>query len=196
MTAWLGSIVVLAFVMAATPGPNNVLFAAAGARHGYLRTVPLLAGMLGGFVVLIGAGVAGVGGILAAVPGSRLAMTAVASAYMAYLGVRLWRASPEEPGDAAPLLTWWQMALFQVANPKTWLAVLTFVTGKLGPNGPGGVAGDLAGAACFLAVVWGSASLWTLFGAALRASLAAGHGRRAMRALAILAVLTIPTFWW
>jgi threonine/homoserine/homoserine lactone efflux protein len=34
VTAWLGSIALLAFVMAATPGPNNLLFAAAGARNG------------------------------------------------------------------------------------------------------------------------------------------------------------------
>jgi threonine/homoserine/homoserine lactone efflux protein len=198
MTAWLGSIAVLAFVMAVTPGPNNVLFAAAGARNGYQRTLPLLAGMIGGFVVLIAAGVVGVGGLLEAVPGSLLGMTTVASAYMAYLAVRLWRANPlpDEPGEDGTLMTWWQMALFQVANPKTWLAVLAFVTGKLGPHSPGGVATDLVGAACFLAVVWGSASSWALFGAALRARLAADGGRRVMKAMAVLAALTIPTFWW
>ena len=198
MTAWLTSVAVLALVMAATPGPNNVLFAAAGARDGYRRTLPLLAGMIGGFALLIGATVAGAGGVLEAVPGSRLGMTAVASAYMAYLGVRLWRASSlaEEPGQDPTLMTWWQMALFQVANPKTWLAVLAFVTGKLGPQSPGGVTTDLVGAACFLAVVWASASSWALFGAALRARLAAEGGRRVMRLLAVLAFLTIPTFWW
>ena len=198
MITWLGSVVLLAAVMAATPGPNNVLFAAAGARHGYLRTIPLLAGMIGGFVVLIGAGAAGVGGLLEAVPGSRLAMTTAASAYMAYLGLRLWRSDPhpDEPGHDSPLMRWWQMALFQVANPKTWLAVLAFVTGKLGPDSPGGLAADLVGAGCFLAVVWVSASSWTLFGAALRARMDAGHGRGAMRTMAVLALLTIVTFWW
>lgn len=195
VTAWLGSIAVLAFVMAATPGPNNLIFAAAGARNGYLRTVPLLGGMLLGFVGLVGAGLAGVGGVVEAVPGSRLAMTAGASAYMGYLAVALWRATPPTGGETAPLLAWWQMALFQLANPKTWLAVLTFVTGFLGPSSPGGVAVDLLGAACFLAVVCASASLWTLFGAALRAKLAPGSWRRAMRLMAALAVLSIPTLW-
>jgi threonine/homoserine/homoserine lactone efflux protein len=198
VTAWLGSIALLAFVMAATPGPNNVLFAAAGARAGYRRTLPLLAGMIGGFVVLIGAVLVGVGGLLDAVPGSRVGMSTVASAYMVYLGVRLWSADPlpDEPGDDRTLMAWWQMALFQVANPKTWLAVLAFVTGKLGPHSPGGVAADLVGAACFLMVVWGSASAWALFGAALRAHLAADGGQRVMRAMAVLAVLTVITFWW
>lgn len=198
MTAWLGSIAVLAFVMAATPGPNNLVFAAAGARNGYLRTIPLLGGMLAGFVGLIAIGIAGIGGLVDAAPGSRLALTSAASIYLAYLAVRLWRATPpaETGQDADPLLAWWQMALFQVVNPKTWLAVLAFVTGKLGPNSPGGAAGDVLGSMCFLSVVGISASLWTLFGAALRTRLRPDSWRIAMRVLAGIAVLTIPTFWW
>jgi len=200
VTAWFGSIAVLAFVMAATPGPNNLLFAAAGARNGYLRTVPVLAGMLGGFVVLIGAGVAGVGGVVDALPASRFVMTAGASAYLAYLAIGLWRATPPSDADSArssvPLMTWWQMALFQVANPKSWLAVLTFVTGKLGPSSPGGTLVDLLGATCFLAVVAASASLWTVFGAALKKHLSPRSWRRAMRLMAVVAVLSVPTLWW
>ena len=196
MTAWLGSIALLAFVMAATPGPNNLLFAAAGARNGYVRTIPMLAGMLGGFVGLVGAGLLGVGGVVEAVPGSHLVLTAGASAYMGYLAIGLWRSSPPTGGGDAPLMTWWQMGLFQVANPKTWMAVLTFVTGKLGPSSPGGALVDVLGAVCFLAVVCASASLWTVFGAALRTHLSPGSWRRAMRVMAAAAVLSIPTLWW
>jgi len=58
------------------------------------------------------------------------------------------------------------------------------------------LAADLVGAGCFLAVVWVSASSWTLFGAALRARMDAGHGWGAMRTMAVLALLTIVTFWW
>jgi threonine/homoserine/homoserine lactone efflux protein len=157
----------------------------------------MLAGMLLGFVGLIGAGLLGVGGVLLAVPGSRLVLTAGASAYMAYLAVGLWRASPPtDSADAAPLMTWWQMGLFQVANPKTWMAVLTFVTGKLGPGSPGGASVDLLGAVCFLAVIGASASLWTVFGAALRTHLSPGSWRGAMRLMAVAALLSIPTLWW
>jgi hypothetical protein len=44
-----------------------------------------------GFLGLIGAGLLGVGGVVEAVPGSRVVLTAAASAYMAYLAVGLWR---------------------------------------------------------------------------------------------------------
>lgn len=197
MLAWLASVVVLAFVMAATPGPNNALFAAAGARNGYRRTLPMLGGMLAGFVALIVLGVAGAGALLLVLPGSNVVLPAIASIYMAYLTGRLWRA-PAPSGDEGrePLLSWWQMLLFQVANPKTLLAVLAFVTGKLGPNSPGGTLADLVAAGFFLATVWLSASTWTLFGAALRARLGPAHWRGTMRGMAVLSALTIPTFWW
>lgn len=196
--AWLGSVAVLAFVMAVTPGPNNVVFAAAGARHGYRRSLPLLGGMIGGFVLLIAATVAGVGALVQAVPGSRVALTVVASLYMVYLAVRLWRAAGRSGAgtDEGRLLTWWQMTLFQVINPKTWLAILAFVSGKLGGNEPGGTGSALWGTVVFLGVVWFSASLWTLFGSALRAAVGDRHGGRTMRIMALVALGTVPTFWW
>jgi threonine/homoserine/homoserine lactone efflux protein len=198
VTPWLSSIALLAFVMAATPGPNNILFAAAGARNGYLQTVPMLGGMVAGFIALLAGASVGVAGLIQTVPGSRLVLTLVGSSYVAYLAVRLWRAtSPsDDPSDDAAFMTWQQMALFQLANPKTWLAVLAFVTGKLGPNSPGGAVVDLIGAACFLTVVLASASLWAVFGAALRSRLSREYWRRSTRLMACLAVLTIPTLWW
>lgn len=202
MTEWLGSIALLAFVMAATPGPNNLIFAASGASSGFWRTVPMLAGMLLGFVALVAIGLAGAGGLWATIPGSRLVLTAGASTYLAFLAYRLWHAVPPASAagaaDPTAFMRWWQMALFQVANPKTLLAVMAFITGKLGPNSPSdhGDATQLLGAACFLLVVAASASLWTLFGAALRSRLRGRSWQRAMRVMAGLAVLTIPTFWW
>ena len=198
MTAWTGSVALLAFVMAPTPGPNNVLFAAAGARQGYVRTVPMLTGMILGFVVLIGACVAGVGGLVAGQPRTQAVLTVLASVYMAYLAVALWRASPPEDAreQRARLLWWWQMALFQMANPKTWLATLAFVSGKLGPHSPGDRWLDVVGAVVFLVVVWGSASLWVLFGAALSTGLGPTQWHWTMKLMAALAALTIVTFWW
>ena len=198
VTAWVGSVALLSFVMAGTPGPNNVIFAAAGARQGYLRTVPMLGGMIVGFVVLIVACVVGIGGLVSGQPWSRLVLTVVASLYMAYLAVALWRAAPPEgPGDDAHgLMAWWQMALFQAANPKTWLAILVFPSGKLGPNSPGGLGADVVGSAVFLAVVGAAASMWAAFGAALHAGLGPTQWSRTMKVMAVLAALTIVTFWW
>jgi len=193
---WLVSVAALAFVMAGTPGPNNVLFAASGARVGYLRTLPGLAGMLTGFAGILAACALGLGELVARAPDMQTAMTVLASCYMAWLSLRLWR-TPAPGIDAvdASLLTWMQMALFQLLNPKTWLASLTFASGYLATNSPGGLTLDLVGAAAFLMVVLASASSWTLFGAAFRARLRPEHWRVFNRALAVLALATIVTFW-
>jgi len=88
-----------------------------------------------------------------------------------------------------------QMALFQLLNPKTWLASFAFASGYLAANSPGGFAVDLLGVATFLLVVLISASSWTLFGAAFRTRLRPPHWRIFNRALAVLALATIITFW-
>ena len=204
MLAWLASIATLSFVMSATPGPNNVLFAASGARVGYRRTLPGIVGMLSGFALILAACGTGIGQLIARAPRTQSAMTVVASAYMLWLAHRLWRADPAKvsgpsadsagPGSLR-LLTWWQMAVFQIANPKTWLASIAFTSGYLAANSPGGVAVDLAGACLFLLVVACSASAWTLFGAAFRSRLSPSQWRRFNRVLAIVAVATIGTFW-
>lgn len=196
MLTWLASVVVLAFVMAATPGPNNVLFAASGARAGYLRTLPGLVGMLGGFAAILGACALGVGELVARAPMAQVAMTVLASCYMLWLGLKLWHAPASSPKDSeSQLLTWGQMAAFQVLNVKTWLACIAFASGYLAGNSPGGIAFDLVGITAFLVVVLLSASLWTLFGAAFRARLQPRHWQVFNRVLAALALATIVTFW-
>lgn len=198
VVAWLLSIATLSFVMSATPGPNNVLFAASGARVGYSRTLPGIAGMLMGFALILAACAAGVGEIVARAPRAQLAMTVVASVYMMWLAWRLWTADTThlaEGADARGLLTWWQMAVFQLANPKTWLASLAFASGYLAANSPGGVTVDLIGVCVFLLVVSGSSSAWTMFGAAFRTRLSSSQWRRFNRTLAVAAALTIATFW-
>ena len=196
MLTWLGSILVLAFVMSATPGPNNILFTASGARVGYARTVPAIIGMLGGFAALLTACMLGIGGLVTRAPSAQVVMTTVASGYMAWLGWKLWRAPfSGHSSPHTPALTWRQMAAFQVINFKTWLAAITFVSGYLAGKSPGGLALDFVGIAAFLTVVLMSASLWTLFGAAFRMRLKPRHWRTFNRALALLALATIATFW-
>lgn len=195
---WLASVATLSFVMSATPGPNNVLFAASGARVGYARTLPGLVGMLAGFAVILGACAAGLGQLVTRAPRAQLTMTVLASAYMLWLAHRLWTADTTRlsgASNSAALLTWWHMAVFQLANPKTWLASFAFASGYLAANSPGGITVDLVGVCVFLLVVSGSASAWTLFGAAFRSRLSSSQWRRFNRTLAVVAVATIATFW-
>jgi threonine/homoserine/homoserine lactone efflux protein len=193
---WLASLALLVFVMAATPGPNNILFAASGAHVGYRRTVPGLLGMLGGFAVILAACALGIGAVVPRGPAAQTSTTGLMSCYMVWLGLRLWRAPASGPGRTeAGMLTWQQMAALQLLNPKTWIACLAFTSGYLANNSPGGLGIDLVGVATFLSVVLISASLWTLFGATLRARLRPQHWQIFNRSLAVLACAAVLTFW-
>jgi threonine/homoserine/homoserine lactone efflux protein len=195
VATWLLSVALLAFVMAGTPGPNNVLFAANWAHFGYRGTIPGLTGMLGGFCVTLSAAAVGVASLVSREPSLQTLMTAFASMYMLWLAVRLWRAGAPGEGDDARPLRWLQMCAFQLLNPKTWLASLTFASGYLAGNSPGGIVVDLVGVFVFLATVLVAASCWTLFGAAFRTRLQQEHWIVFNRVLACLALATIATFW-
>jgi threonine/homoserine/homoserine lactone efflux protein len=191
MIAWLAALASLALVMSVTPGPNNVLFAASGSRVGFLHSLPILLGMLGGFGAVIAASCLGVGALVGDSPEAQLVLRCLAASYMLWIGAHLWRTAPE-PVSLAPArpLSWLTMATLQGINPKTWLASVAFASGFLGLNSPGGRWVDALGILCFLAVVSFSASLWTLLGAAVHNGLSPRRLGAWNRCLAVLSILT------
>jgi threonine/homoserine/homoserine lactone efflux protein len=121
-------------VGAITPGPNNLVVMAAGARGGIGCALPALAGIILGTLAMSAIVVLGVGAAFAAEPRLRTAITAAGCLYLAWLGLRLFTAcdakamatSPSEtrlPSHAAGLF------FFQFLNPKAWAMVLTVTSG-------------------------------------------------------------------
>ena len=68
------ALVLFVFVTAFTPEPNNIMVTASGVNFGFMRTVPHMAGITAGFVVLVVAAAAGLGAIFAAAPGLQTAL--------------------------------------------------------------------------------------------------------------------------
>lgn len=176
-----------------TPGPNNTMLLASGANFGLRRTLPHVAGIAVGLVVMLMAVALGAGQVLAALPGLRRAMTVAGALYLLWLAAMIARAGP--PGAEAPArgrpLGPFQAAAFQWINPKAWMMVL----GAAGAYAP--AAGD-AGSVVTLAAVGGLVTLgstlvWAAFGSALRPVLAvpdrARWFNRAMASLLILSLL-------
>ena len=84
----------LAFVvpMCFTPGPNNVLCAAHGSRHGVRKTVPLIGGMAVGWSIL-GVGIAAGATFLEENESIFQIISYLGAVYIAYLGYRVATAS-------------------------------------------------------------------------------------------------------
>lgn len=74
----------------ATPGPTNTLMAAAGAQRGVGRSVPLLAGELGGYVIAITLWIELVGAVAAGQPLVPVIAKLVAAGFLVWSAWKLW----------------------------------------------------------------------------------------------------------
>jgi threonine/homoserine/homoserine lactone efflux protein len=181
-----------AFVMAFTPGPNNVMLTASAANFGFAPSIPHMLGVTLGFVVLIAASGAGLGTLLVAAPSVQTVLKVVGAAYMLWLAWKVANAgAPGEGGDAnARPLTFLQAAAFQWVNPKGVIIALGAIALYVSPARP--IADLLILLTVFGVVTMASTITWSLFGVALGRLL---QDRRRARifnvCMALLLVLSI-----
>jgi threonine/homoserine/homoserine lactone efflux protein len=183
---------VFAAVTAFTPGPNNIMVTASGVNFGFARTIPHLAGILSGFMVmLVGCG-AGLGALFTAYAPLQYALKIVGAAYMLWLAWKVANARPadDEPDSSARPLTFLQAVAFQWVNPKAWVIAISAIAIYVRPNH------WLVDFAILLAV-FGlftilSTATWTGFGVALRGLLRnPRHARIFNWIMAVLLVASI-----
>ena len=120
----------LAFIvpMCFTPGPNNILCAAHGSRHGVRKTVPLIGGMAIGWSVL-GVGIAAGATFLEENESIFQIISYLGAAYIAYLGYRVATASMiEDQEEAKDVLGPWTGFVLQIVNGKAWIHFLVMMT--------------------------------------------------------------------
>jgi threonine/homoserine/homoserine lactone efflux protein len=73
-----------------SPGPNVILLTASGARFGFQRTLPHLAGVVLGVGIIAGLTAFGLGAILIAMPQLTLALKGIAAVWILWMAWRLW----------------------------------------------------------------------------------------------------------
>lgn len=138
------ALAVFTFATAFTPGPNNIMVTASGVNFGFVRTIPHMAGITVGFLVLIIACAAGLGLVFTAVPALQLALKIIGSLYMLWLAWKVANARPasDQDGDngnalgnaSAQPLTFLQGAAFQWVNPKAVVIALSAISLYVRPD--------------------------------------------------------------
>jgi threonine/homoserine/homoserine lactone efflux protein len=130
------ALTVFAFVMAFTPGPNNILLTASGVNFGFARTIPHLLGVDVGFLILLAVFAGGLGLVFAALPALQLALKIAGALYMLWLAWKVASAKPVEGECGAPgrPMTFLQAAAFQWVNPKAVVAALSGVAVYMRPG--------------------------------------------------------------
>ena len=164
----LAAFVAFAVVASATPGPNNVMLMTSGAKFGFARTLPHLAGVVLGFSLMVALLGLGLDAVFQRVPQLLPAMRILGSVYMFWLAAKIALAGPigEAKGGGRPL-GFLSAVAFQWVNPKAWVMTL----GALAAYAPMTDAYAKSVAlmvALFTAITVPSSGAWALFGASLK----------------------------
>jgi threonine/homoserine/homoserine lactone efflux protein len=123
MFADLLPLIGFAFVASITPGPNNTLLMISGANWGFRASLPLLLGVVTGFLVMLFAVGMGLGGAFEAWPFLHQVLKWACFAYLLVLAWKVARSGGSASGDgrAAKPLSFLSAATFQWINPKAWI---------------------------------------------------------------------------
>jgi threonine/homoserine/homoserine lactone efflux protein len=154
------------FVMSSTPGPNNVMLASSGAQFGFRSALPQLFGQGAGVAVQTYVTCLGLGSLFVAYPVLHQMFRVAGALYLVYLA---WKLNGSALGQAraSKPLSFTQAALFQAVNPKTWVKSVTLATVFM-PAGLSAPMGALLVAVIGFLIGIPSASIWALFGVAIR----------------------------
>ncbi|HVY34163.1 MAG TPA: LysE family translocator [Caulobacteraceae bacterium] len=163
----LGAFAVFACVASITPGPNNAMLMASGANFGLRASLPHMAGVFVGFLLLLIAVGAGLGGLFTAYPVLHQVIGWAGAAYLLYLAVRIALSDKLSTGkgEARPL-RFMQAVSFQAVNPKAWASSIGAMT-TYAPQ-THYLANATAVMVLFSLINIPSIAAWTLFGVAMR----------------------------
>ncbi|WP_298956812.1 LysE family translocator [uncultured Methylobacterium sp.] len=158
--AWITAVTLFAISTSVSPGPNNLLLVASGARFGFARTLPHVVGIAIGFPVMVLVVGLALGGVFTALPWLHDVLAVIGILYLLYLAWTLLGSAGDGPSEktAARPIGFVEAALFQWVNPKAWIMATTAITAYTA-----GVdfAAALAGIVTIFGLVGcGSSALW------------------------------------
>src|SRR5262245_38454829 len=179
MTGPVAAFLLFAIVAAVTPGPSNIMLAAAGAHAGVLKGLPCLFGVATGMGLMMFLVPLGLGSVVLNHPLLLKALNWGGAAVLLWLSWKIaTSSSPIESVSGTNPVGYLGAAVFQWVNPKSWIvstsAAGTFLSAQAGS--PIMQAAALGG--LFLLAALPGCFLWLAFGAAVQHVL---HKRRRLR---------------
>ena len=149
-----------------TPGPNNIMLAAATASYGVRKVIPMLFGIQLGFVVLLAVVGLGLAVPLMEYPLLQSGLRWAGIAWLMYLALKIATGPVHAPEESAarPALGFFGAAMIQVINPKAWLLSVAVATSWISAHEPV-VPQVLMSSLIFLAVGLPASSFWVGIGA-------------------------------
>ena len=119
------------FIVAITPGPNNLLFTSSGAQYGLWRSIPLMFGVILGIQSILFLSAGGLAVLLLLSPVLQIIMKIAGSFYLLWLAWKLaisYHIQLNTESQVAKSIKWYQGGLLQFLNPKAWMMGLGAVS--------------------------------------------------------------------
>lgn len=191
------TLVFFAFATSITPGPNNIMIMSSGVNYGVQRSLPHMAGIQLGFLLMLLAVGAGAGLVLQQQPMLHTVIKLLGSVYLLYLAWKIATARPQqiETGSSKPL-SFIQALAFQWVNAKAWVMITGAIAAFTSLQGVYWQQLALI-ALVFLLVGLPCTGSWLLFGAALKRLLTAPEHRQLFNRVmgTLLALSVLPPLW-
>ena len=191
------TLVFFAFATSITPGPNNIMIMSSGVNYGVQKSLPHMAGIQLGVLLMLLAVGAGAGLILQQQPMLHTLIKLLGSVYLLYLAWRIATARPQQiETDSSKPLSFVQALAFQWVNAKAWVMITGAIAAFTSLQGVYWQQLALI-ALVFLLVGLPCTGSWLLFGAALKRLLKAPEHRQLFNRVmgALLALSVLPPLW-
>lgn len=128
------SLALFSTVAAFTPGPNNLMLAASGVNYGFKGTIPHIAGINAGFLLLIFSAGLGLSQLFIALPELDSVLRLLSIGFLVYLGWKIARAGPIEDAKSSKPLSFSAAFAFQWVNPKGVTVTISTITAYTGAS--------------------------------------------------------------
>ena len=186
-------VILFAVTMTITPGPNNMLLTASGARFGYRKTLPFLVGIVLGLQTQLLLCAFGLGVLFRSYPQIQIFLKWAGSGYILYLGYKIAFSGGDgsKGGSQSKPMTFLQGALFQYLNPKAYIMSLTAMS-VYPLQGEKFILSSFFILFCFLMITPLCISLWAGFGTVLKKGLKSGRqGRLVNLSLGLITAVSV-----
>jgi threonine/homoserine/homoserine lactone efflux protein len=191
----LVALIAFSVVISGTPGPNNVVLWASGARFGFRATLPHVVGTSLGIGAMAVGTAAGLGVFVTAVPAAGLALKVAGSLYLLYLAYRTAAGGTMRRPEVARPLRLGQATVFQCLNPKSWIFALAAVSAFRPPDLPIAV-GSAVIVLTMMLVVLPTAAAWATAGTVIGRLVTGDRAHRALSVgLAAVLAASVVQLW-
>lgn len=183
-------VLLFTLTMTITPGPNNMLLTASGARFGFRKTLPFIGGIVLGIISQLLLSALGLGYLFEHYPLAQKILKITGSLYILFLAYHIANPSDSHRKGSQSIqkpIQLVQGALFQYLNPKAYIMTITAMS-VYPLQGELYLRSSLFILLSFVVICPLSISLWAAFGTLLKVFMK--EGKHAGKVNIFLGVIT------